>query len=52
MEAVLDKSGEDYLIKLPGDLVSSLRWRPGEKLEVEISEWKGRIVLVVYRKSL
>ena len=52
MEARLEKGGEGYFVGLPEELVESLRWRHGEKLEVEVSEWKGRLVLVAYRKSL
>ena len=52
METRLEKKDEGYIIRLPEELVDSLRWRDGEKIEVEVSEWKGRLVLVAYRKSL
>ena len=52
MDAVLERDEEGYLVRLPEELVSSLRWSVGEKLRVEISEWKGRIVLVVYKKTI
>ena len=52
METRLEKKGKGYFIRLPEELVESLRWRDGEKIEVEVSEWKGRLVLVAYRKSL
>jgi len=50
-EATVEKQGDYYVIKVPADVVEKmLRWREGDKVTVEMSEWRGRLVLVVYKR--
>jgi len=48
-EGVIDRDEKGYLIRLPDELMASLRWREGDKVKIEMSEWRGRLVIVVYR---
>ncbi|WP_168371323.1 hypothetical protein [Pyrodictium occultum] len=48
-EGVIDKDEKGYLIRLPEELVASLRWREGDRVKIEMSEWRGRLVIVVYK---
>ena len=48
-EGVIDRDEKGYLIRLPEELMASLRWREGDKVKIEMSEWRGRLVIVVYK---
>jgi len=50
-EAIVEKQDNHYVIKVPADVVEKmLRWREGDRVVVEMSEWRGRLVLVVYKR--
>ena len=48
-EGVIDRDEKGYLIRLPEELMASLRWREGDRVKIEMSEWRGRLVIVVYK---
>ncbi|ABM80923.1 hypothetical protein [Hyperthermus butylicus] len=48
-EGVIEKDEKGYLIRLPDELMASLRWKEGDKVKIEMSEWRGRLVIVVYK---
>ena len=48
-EGLVERDEKGYLIRLPDELVTSIRWREGDKVKIEMSEWRGRLVIVVYK---
>ena len=48
-KGVIERDEKGYLIRLPDELMASLRWRVGDKVNIEMSEWRGRLVIVVYK---
>ncbi|MET1128481.1 MAG: hypothetical protein ABWW70_04105 [Thermoproteota archaeon] len=47
--AKVEKDDKGFLIRIPEELMASIRWREGDSVKIEISEWRGRVVLVVYK---
>lgn len=48
-KGVVERDEKGYIIRLPDELVASLRWREGDEVKIEMSEWRGRLVVVVYK---
>jgi len=48
-EGVVERDEKGYLIRLPDEVVGSIRWREGDRVKIEVSEWRGRVVIVVYK---
>jgi antitoxin component of MazEF toxin-antitoxin module len=48
-EGVIERDEKGYLIRIPEDIVKNLRWKEGDKVKIEMNEWKGRLVIVVYK---
>jgi bifunctional DNA-binding transcriptional regulator/antitoxin component of YhaV-PrlF toxin-antitoxin module len=48
-EGVIERDEKGYLIRIPDEIVASLRWQEGDKVKIEMNEWKGRLVIVVYK---
>ncbi len=48
-EGVVERDDKGYLIRIPDEVMASIRWREGDKVKIEISEWRGRVVIVVHK---
>ncbi len=48
-EGVVERDEKGYFVRLPDEVVASIRWKEGDKVKIEISEWRGRVVIVVYK---
>ncbi len=48
-EGVVERDEKGYLIRIPDEVVASLRWKEGNKVKIEISEWRGRVVIVIHK---
>ncbi|GEM_PF-6699149 len=48
-EGVIDRDERGYLVRLPSEILESLRWREGDRVKLDISEWRGKVVIVVYK---
>jgi antitoxin component of MazEF toxin-antitoxin module len=48
-EGVVEKDEKGFLVRIPEEVVASLRWKQGDKVKIEISEWRGRVVIVIHK---
>ncbi len=48
-EGVVEKDEKGYLVRLPEELVNVMRWKEGDRVIIEMSEWRGRLVVVLYK---
>jgi len=48
-EGVVEKDEKGYLVRLPDEVVASIRWKEGDRVKIELSEWRGRVVIVIYK---
>ncbi len=48
-EGIIDRDERGYLIRIPPEIIESLRWKEGEHVKLDISEWRGKVVIVVYK---
>ncbi len=48
-EGVVERDEKGYLVRIPEEVIASIRWREGDKVRIELSEWKGRVVVVIYK---
>ena len=48
-EGVVERDEKGYFIRIPDEVVKSIRWKENDKVKIELSEWRGRVVIVVYK---